>query len=84
MAPGFTESVADYAFALMLAVTRQVARADRSMRAGRWEVLVGSNICGKTLGIVGLGRIGRAIARRARGFDMTVLAADLVQDEAFA
>jgi D-3-phosphoglycerate dehydrogenase / 2-oxoglutarate reductase len=84
VAPGFTESVADYAFALMLAVTRQVARADRSVRAGRWEVLVGSNICRKTLGIVGLGRVGRAIARRARGFDMTVLAADLVQDEAFA
>jgi D-3-phosphoglycerate dehydrogenase / 2-oxoglutarate reductase len=84
VAPGFTESVADYAFALMLAVARQVARADRSVRAGHWEVLVGSNICAKTLGIVGLGRIGKAVARRARGFDMTVLATDLVPDEAFA
>ena len=53
------------------------------MRAGRWEVLVSTNICGKTLGIVGLGRIGKAVARRARGFDMTVLATDLVQDDAF-
>jgi D-3-phosphoglycerate dehydrogenase / 2-oxoglutarate reductase len=84
VAPGFTASVADYTFALMLAVTRQVARADRSVRAGRWEVLVSTNICGKTLGIVGLGRIGKAVTRRARGFDMTVLATDLVQDEAFA
>jgi phosphoglycerate dehydrogenase-like enzyme len=84
VAPGFTDSVADYTFALMLAVTRQVAQADRSVRAGRWEVLVSTNICGKTLGIVGLGRIGKAVARRARGFDMNVLATDVVQDEAFA
>lgn len=84
VAPGFTESVADYTFALMLAVTRQVALADRLVRDGRWEVLVSTNMCGKTLGIVGLGRIGKAVARRARGFDMTVLAADVVQDEAFA
>ena len=84
VAPGFTESVADYTFALMLAVARQVALADRLVRQGRWEVLVSTNICGKTLGIVGLGRIGRAVARRARGFDMPVLASDVVQDEAFA
>lgn len=84
VAPGFTDSVADYTFALMLAVTRQVALADRLVRAGRWEVLVSTNICGKTLGIVGLGRIGKAVARRARGFDMAVLATDVVQDETFA
>src|SRR5262245_10033238 len=84
IAPGFTESVADYTFALMLAVTRRVALADRSVRDGRWEVLVSTNIWGKTLGIVGLGRIGKAVARRARGFDMTILATDVAQDEAFA
>jgi D-3-phosphoglycerate dehydrogenase len=84
VAPGFTESVADYTFALMLAVTRQIALADRIVRDGGWEVLVSTNICGKTLGIVGLGRIGKAVARRAVGFDMTVLATDVVQDEAFA
>jgi D-3-phosphoglycerate dehydrogenase len=84
VAPGFTESVADYTFALMLAVTRQVALADRSVRDGRWDVFVSTNICGKTLGIVGLGRIGKAVARRARGFDMPVLATDLVADAAFA
>jgi phosphoglycerate dehydrogenase-like enzyme len=68
----------------VLAVTRRVALADRIVRGGRWEVLVSTNICGKTLGIVGLGRIGKAVARRAHGFDMQVLATDVVQDEAFA
>ena len=84
VAPGFTDSVADYTFGLMLAVARQVAQADRMVRAGRWEVLVSANICGKTLGIIGLGRIGKAVARRARGFDMPILATDVVRDEAFA
>lgn len=84
VAPGFTESVADYVFGLMLAVTRQIARADRLVRSRGWDVLVSTNIFGKTLGIIGLGRIGKAVAKRARGFDMTVLAADVVQDEAFA
>ena len=84
VAPGFTESVADYTFALMLAVARRVALADRLVRDGRWEVLVSTNICGKTIGIVGLGRIGKAVARRARGFDMAVLATDVMPDDAFA
>ena len=84
VAPGFTDSVADYVFGLMLAVTRQVAQADRLVRQNRWNVLVSSNIAGKTLGIIGLGRIGKAVARRARGFDMPILAVDVVQDEAFA
>ena len=84
VAPGFTDSVADYVFGLLLAATRQVAQADRVVRGGRWEVLVSTNIAGKTLGIIGLGRIGKAVARRARGFDMPILATDVVQDEAFA
>lgn len=84
VAPGFTDSVADYVFGLLLAVARQVAQADRVVRGGRWEVLVSTNIAGKTLGIIGLGRIGKAVARRARGFDMPILATDVVQDEAFS
>ena len=84
IAPGFTDSVADYAFGLMLAVARQVALADRLVRAGRWEVLVSTNIHQKTLGIIGLGRIGKAVARRARGFDMPILATDVVRDAAWA
>ena len=84
IAPGFTESVADYTFGLMLAVVRQVAQADRLVRAGRWEVLVSTDVYRKTLGIIGLGRIGKAVARRARGFDMPILATDVVRDDAFA
>ena len=84
VAPGFTDSVADYVFGLLLAVARRVAQADRLVRDGRWEVLVSTNIAGKTLGIIGLGRIGKAVARRARGFDMPILATDVMRDEAFA
>ncbi|GIX49243.1 MAG: 4-phosphoerythronate dehydrogenase [Candidatus Tectimicrobiota bacterium] len=84
VAPGFTESVADYVFALMLAVMRRVVEADRLVRQGRWEVRVSTDVWRKTLGIVGLGRIGKAVARRARGFEMRVLATDVVQDAAFA
>lgn len=84
VAPGFTESVADYVFGLMLAVARQVAWADRLVRGGHWEVLVSTNIFRKTLGIVGLGRIGKAVARRAQGFEMPVLATDVVHDTTFA
>src|SRR5207245_4543108 len=69
---------------LMLAVVRQVAQADRLVRAGRWEVLVSTDVYRKTLGIIGLGRIGKAVARRARGFDMPILATDVVRDDAFA
>ena len=84
IAPGFTESVADYVFGLLLAVARQVAQADRLVRAGRWEVLVSTNIHQKTLGIIGLGRIGKAVTRRARGFDMPILATDVFRDDTFA
>ena len=84
VAPGFTESVADYVFGLLLAVARQVAQADRLIRQGQWDVLVSTNIFRKTLGIIGLGRIGKAVVRRAQGFEMPVLATDVVQDAAFA
>ena len=84
VAPGFTDSVADYVFGLLLTLARQVTLADRLVRNRRWEVLVSTNIAGKTLGIIGLGRIGKAVARRACGFDMPILAADVVQDDVFA
>ena len=84
VAPGFTDSVADYVWGLLLAVSRKVMLADRMMRDRRWEVLVSTNIAGKTLGIIGLGRIGKAVARRAGGFAMPILATDVEQDEVFA
>ena len=77
--PGvLTETTADLAWALLMAVGRRVAEGDRYVRAGRWrtwgpQLLLGSDLHGATLGIVGFGRIGQAVARRAVGFDMTVL-----------
>ena len=72
-----TEASADLAFALLLAAARRVAEGDRLIRAGRWrgwkpDLLLGTEVHGATLGIVGLGRIGMAVARRARAFGMRV------------
>jgi len=73
-----TESTADMAWALLMAAARRLAEGDRVIRAGgswRWgpEFMLGQDVFGKTLGIVGFGRIGRAVARRAVGFGMQVL-----------
>lgn len=79
-----SDAVADYAFALMLAVARRVAHIDRRCRERDWSKITSIDVHGKTLGIIGLGAIGRRVARRARGFDMRVLASDSVWDEDFA
>ena len=77
--PGvLTETTADLTFALLLAIARRVPEADRKLRAGEWkgwspDFLLGVDVFGKTLGIVGLGRIGGAVARRALGFGMRIL-----------
>ncbi len=73
-----TETSADLAWALLLAAARRIAEGDRLVRAGRWkawspDLLLGTDVHGATLGIVGLGRIGAAVARRATGFGMRVL-----------
>lgn len=70
------EAVADYAWALLFAVARQVATGEDLLRGGRWSVAWGHEIHSRTLGIVGCGRIGRAVARRAAGFGMRVLGHD--------
>ncbi|HAZ30132.1 TPA: hydroxyacid dehydrogenase, partial [Candidatus Acetothermia bacterium] len=57
---------------------------DRLVREGSWPRVVGRELCGKTLGLVGMGAIGRQVAQRAAGFDMNVLAFDQHRDEAFA
>jgi glyoxylate reductase len=80
-----TEATADMAFALMLAAARRIEDGARAVRAGEWRTWdphgwLGYDVHGATLGIVGFGRIGRAVARRATGFDMTVLHHD-VDDE---
>ena len=71
-------AVAEYTFALLLALMRNVVRADGDMRGGAWSrgPLIGAELDGRTLGIVGLGAIGRRVARQALGFGMRVLAAD--------
>ncbi|HOF03985.1 MAG TPA: D-glycerate dehydrogenase [Syntrophales bacterium] len=77
--PGvLTETTADLAFALLLAAARRVIEGDRMVRSGRFKFwapfhFLGREVAGKTLGIIGMGRIGRAVARRARGFGMTVV-----------
>jgi lactate dehydrogenase-like 2-hydroxyacid dehydrogenase len=77
--PGvLTETTADLAWALMLAAARRVVECDRFVRAGRWKgvtwsLMLGDDVHGRTLGIVGFGRIGKAIARRGQGFAMRVL-----------
>ncbi|MDX1674593.1 MAG: phosphoglycerate dehydrogenase [Longimicrobiales bacterium] len=75
---GNTASAAELTLALMLAVMRKVAAADRSMRAGEWDRkrFRGSELQGKTLALVGAGRIGGEVARRARAFGMRVIAYD--------
>jgi D-3-phosphoglycerate dehydrogenase len=78
-APGANSiSVAEHALALMLAAARAIPRADASMKEGRWtkKGLLGAELRGKTLGVVGLGRIGQAVASRALGFGMSVVAHD--------
>ncbi len=77
--PGvLTETSADLAFALMMTAARRIAEADRQVRAGGWktwgpQVMLGRDLFGATLGVIGWGKIGRAMARRAAGFQMRVL-----------
>jgi glyoxylate reductase len=78
------ETTADFAWALMMAVARRLAEGEQLARSGNWkgwnlDQLCGADIWGKTLGLVGFGRIGRAVARRALGFQMKVIYTDAVK-----
>jgi glyoxylate reductase len=83
--PGvLTETTADFAFALLMAAARRVVEGDKIVRSGGWKTwgpmtLLGYDIYGSTLGIIGLGRIGMAVATRAKGFGMKLLYYDLIR-----
>jgi glyoxylate reductase len=83
--PGvLTETTADLAFALLMAAARRLPEGDRYVRAGKWKtwgpmLLMGPDVHGATIGIVGFGRIGQALARRAAGFGMTILYHDVAR-----
>jgi D-3-phosphoglycerate dehydrogenase len=81
------DELADHAMALLLAVSRRITRYDRRVRAGHWDYKDGlplHRLAGSTLGLVGFGQVAQAVARRARGFDLEVIAADPhVGDEVF-
>ncbi len=87
--PGvLTEATADMAWALLFAVARRVVEGDKFTRAGKFKgwgplLMLGQEITGKTLGVIGAGRIGTAFARKARGFDMKVLYHDVQPSKAF-
>ena len=77
--PGvLTNATADLTWALLMAAARRIVEAEKFVKAGQWQtweptLLLGADLTGSTLGIIGLGRIGQAVARRARGFDMKIL-----------
>ncbi len=77
------ESVAEHAFALLLALTRRIALNDRIIRDGGWDRTIVEPIRGKTLGLVGLGRIGRAMVPRARAFGLDVISYEPVADDTY-
>ena len=77
-------SVAELTLAMILQCARKIAENEAEVRRGGWTRVVGNEIAGSTLGIVGLGTIGKEVAQRARAFEMRVLAHDLAQDQQFA
>ncbi|MCA2002232.1 MAG: D-glycerate dehydrogenase [Chloroflexi bacterium] len=87
--PGvLTDATADHAFALLLAAARRIAEGERYLRAGKWvtwspSLLLGADLVGATLGIVGFGRIGQAVAKRAQGFDLRVVYHDPTAQPAY-
>ena len=78
------DSVADMAMALLLACARHVPHGDRAVREGKWPRMVGVELRSKTLSVIGLGQIGREVAKRAHAFGMNLVACDVFKHEQFA
>ncbi|WP_201025758.1 phosphoglycerate dehydrogenase [Methylobacterium sp. GXS13] len=83
-AGGNSASVADHTIGLMLAVAKRLATFPLALRAGDWTYRIGEELTGSTVGIIGLGRIGRCVAHRLAGFDVRILATDIAADDGFA
>jgi D-3-phosphoglycerate dehydrogenase len=79
-----SNAVADLTFGLLLAVARRIPFSHNATREGKWDKFIGVELWRKTIGIVGVGHIGKGVARRARGFEMRIVGYDVVEDEAFA
>lgn len=83
--PGVNHTtVAEHTFGLMIMLAKHLLVEANHVKNGEWKRITGSELAGKTLGILGLGRIGKEVAKRARAFDMDVIAYDIFWDEAFA
>ena len=78
------DAVADLTFGLILSLARRIPEADKKTKSGKWEKIIGKSVWKKTLGIIGLGKIGRQVVKRARGFKMNILVYDLIKDKKFA
>jgi D-3-phosphoglycerate dehydrogenase len=83
-AGGNSPSVADHTVGLMLAVAKRLSTYPRALQGGDWAYRIGEELTGSTVGIIGLGRVGRCVARRLAGFDVKFLANDIVPDDGFA
>ena len=78
-----TEAVADYAIGLMLATARHICNVDQSLKKGEWKKETGLDLCHKTVGVIGLGAIGRQVIKRLKGFDCKIIGYDKYLDEAY-
>jgi len=78
------DAVADLTFGLILSLARRIPEADRKTKSSKWEKITGKSVWEKTLGIIGLGKIGRQVVKRAQGFKMNILVYELIKDEKFA
>jgi len=77
-------AVADHTLGMMIMLAHLIPQNQQMVTKGQWVRTVGRDVYGKTLGIIGVGAIGKEVAKRARGFDMPILGYDIVQDESFA
>jgi len=78
------DAVADLTFGLILSLARRIPEADKKTKSGKWEKIIGKSVWKKTVGIIGLGNIGKQVVKRAKGFEMNILVFDIVEDKKFA